>query len=429
MGALLVPEPNQESSVTKSKLNKYGRNPDSVAERMRVSDYDRGTGYTPMFHSMMADWPRLSSGEASGHLLHFVLERSLGRPYRKGEPRPQSTQPQLVRDMAEYCRCDERTIQRLLEDWEKRKIARIVKEGKGVYSIELLYRTWESLPDFSKVVDISTAQDPEPQDEQEDKPKESTRVVLTKEALSIRAGAKSPALKVECGVKSVQVQNDSAFDFRCTAVIQAGRAVVRLIPAQDNETKRSVENNQQFKNNNLTSPPRHSRQPIASGKRPTSSKSPSNPAKKDPRSDGLCKLFDPYMKREGIRILSHDTDATQQCCEAQGSMPLAVIREAFTGGKNPRCDRRLSSPIAVVRFVQEIHANWQTKSKDADGTEERDRLIEQLHLRPFGRHGGTYGAAGYIETCERISTDPDQTQAVQRAAKRLIVVLREGAMG
>src|ERR1035437_5579655 len=165
-------------AVRPSKLNQYGRDPQSLRERSRASsDYDTEKGYAPFFHAFLADWGRLSSGHVSDMLFMAVLSKSLGRSVRKGEPRPTSTAPLLVSDLTELCGCDERSIQRELAGWQARKVAKVTPEGKGVVSIELLYRTWEALPHYKNVVDIATGAPVEDEiADGDEKAKEHTRV-------------------------------------------------------------------------------------------------------------------------------------------------------------------------------------------------------------------------------------------------------------
>src|SRR5271157_1588507 len=126
MGALLNPLQSERKQPAKaarpSKLNQYGRDPQSPSERMRESsDYDAdngaGRGYAPFFHAFQADWPRLCSGYISAMLMNAVICKSLGRSVRKGEPRPTCTLPIEVDVWARLCgadegRCDVRSIER-----------------------------------------------------------------------------------------------------------------------------------------------------------------------------------------------------------------------------------------------------------------------------------------------------------------------------
>src|ERR1019366_8291740 len=180
-----------------SKLNQYGRDPQSPGERPRdSSDYDTEKGYAPFFHAFLADWPRLSSGETSCLLFQVVLCKSLGRSVRKGEPRAVKTLPLAVSDLAALCWRDERSIQRELAGWEVRKVAKVTSEGKGLVSIELLYRGWEALPNYKTVVDITTGEPvPDETAEGDEKAKESTRIELTKSPVACKAGGRSKGVK------------------------------------------------------------------------------------------------------------------------------------------------------------------------------------------------------------------------------------------
>ena len=236
MGALLNPLPSERKQPAKAarptKLNKYGRDPQSPSERTRESsDYDKGVGYGPFFHAFLADWPRLCSGYISAMLLNVVVCKSLGRGVRKGEPRATCTLPIEVDVLARLCgadegRCDVRSIERELKSWHERKIAHVKKEGKGLVSIELLYRGWEALPNYKNVVDITTGDPVAGETAVDDKAEEPTRVELTKVPVACRAGGRSKGVKIDCGIKQFHLVNPSVVDFEITAMVQAGDLVI-----------------------------------------------------------------------------------------------------------------------------------------------------------------------------------------------------------
>src|ERR1035437_5053667 len=275
-----------------AKLNKYGRDPQSPAERLRdSSDYGTEKGYAPLFHSFLADWPRLSSGETSCLLFQVVLCKSLGRSVKKGEPRAVKTLPLAVSDLAALCRRDERSIQRELAGWQSRKVAGITVEGKGLVSIELLYRGWEALPDYKNVVSIETGEAEEEETAENEAAKESTRVELTKSPVPCKAGGRSKGVKIDCGVTKFHLVNPSSVDFDIMAVVISGDLGITIkVPNEwiQEAAKRELVSNEI---NSLDSPPRHGRPEV-----PPNGGSRIPPqtgvAVTHPRADELHRIFD-----------------------------------------------------------------------------------------------------------------------------------------
>ena len=343
-----------------TKLNKYGRDPQSLGERARESsDYDTEKGYAPLFHGFLADWPRLQSGVTSCLLRDVVICKSLGRSVKKGEPRPARTMPILVADLAALCRCDERSIQRELAGWQARKIADVKTEGKGLVSIELLYRGWEALPDYKNVVSIDTGEPEEdtPVDEAEDK---ATRIELTKAPLPCKAGGRSKGVKIDCGIKSFHLVNPSAVDFEITAMVQAGDLVITTRATDEwmrEALKRAGQSNEI---NNLDSPPRH-------GSHGYESKTTAKATSKaidytHPRAGELVKLFDPILQNFGRRLLSGDSKALQRACEAVGDCDHDyLVKHAID-----RAQRDVKSPLHVEDICTDALKSWRT-SKVLDG--------------------------------------------------------------
>jgi hypothetical protein len=281
-----------------ARLNKFGRDPQSPSERMRASsDYETEKGYAPFFHAFMADWPRLSSGEVSCLLFNLVLCKSLGRGTKKGEPRPTKTLPMKVSELAEHCKCDERSIERELNGWQTRKVAAVTREAKGLVSIELLYKTWETLPDYKKPVDIATGK---PAEEAAPEP---TRIELTKDPVPCKAGGKSRAVKVDCSIRTFHLVNPSVVDFDITAVLQAGDLVITTKVPEAWLTKAAKQAASGNGFNELSSSPRHGR--------------PQEKTRVDhPRAAELVKLFDPLLGKSQAVLLSMDPSALQAACNA-----------------------------------------------------------------------------------------------------------------
>ena len=71
-----APQPNL-------KLDQYGRDPNSPAEKLRSrTNYTKGTGWAPFYLAFMADMPRLASGEKA------CLCSDVGDPHGESRPVP-----------------------------------------------------------------------------------------------------------------------------------------------------------------------------------------------------------------------------------------------------------------------------------------------------------------------------------------------------
>ena len=336
-----------------SKLNQYGRDPQSCRERCRASsDYDTEKGYAPFYHAFLADWPRLASGQTSCLLMNVVLCKSLGRSVRKGEPRPTCTAPLLVSDLAALCGCDERSIQRELAGWQSRKVATVTPEGKGVVSIALLYRGWEALPDYKNVVDISTGAPVDDETVDDEKAKERTRVELTKVPVACKAGGRSKGVKVDCGIKSFHLVNPSVVDFEIMAVVQAGDLGITVkVPDEwlQQAAKRATASND-F--NDLGSASRHGGHGFESKAIPK----PKTTVKTvdHPRAAELVKLFDPILAASASRLLSGDSSSLLAACEAVGDCDHNfLVKFAIQ-----RAERPVKSPLHVKVICAESLASW-----------------------------------------------------------------------
>ncbi len=219
MGALLQPRPSTVHGATKKAparaLDQYGRNPESLTEQLRrQSDYDKDVGYGPLYHSMMADIPRLLGGSAvAWALVMTILRLSLGRGTKAKEIRDVWTLPISAADLAELCACHVRDIQRQLSELAERGViaSKQVKNGTVKYSLSLLYRDWQEVEDYAvwkrrqSVVSIEESAEEESVSDEAPTPisKEAIRVV---KAQTVKPGR---ALLVLAG-KSFAPRNSEA---------------------------------------------------------------------------------------------------------------------------------------------------------------------------------------------------------------------------
>jgi len=317
MGALpnTLPQPQRKpasKAAKPAKLNKYGRDPGSPSERMRASsDYDRESGYSPFFHSFLADLPRITSGNSCTLLLMTLWAKSAGRGSGKGQARPEWTLALSVADLAQICRCDERTIERELVAIEKRGLGEVKRPAKGQIEARLKYRDWEALPDYkSAVVEMPATEEEPPELTDEDEAKPGNQRVTGKKPIRLSAGALSKVFPVSCGVKAFRYKADGPVDLDITAVIQAGELVVTsALPAGWLEKLENLKSSSHV-SNNLTSPPRHGcREESANVGRKSAGVN-------HPRAGELCQLFDPFLSKQAVGLLTMDESSLVKACEA-----------------------------------------------------------------------------------------------------------------
>jgi hypothetical protein len=270
---------------------------------------------------------------------------------KKGEPRAVKTLPLAVSDLAALCRRDERSIQRELAGWQARKVAGVTVEGKGLVSIELLYRGWEALPDYRNVVSIETGEPEEDTPVDEEKSK-ATRVELTKAPVPCKAGGRSKNVKIDCGIKGFHLVNPSAVDFEITAMVESGDLVITTRATDEwNRKQISVSNGI----NNLNSPPRHPRGTLPANEGSQIPISATRALSVDhPRAAELVKIFDPLLAAGHVALLSSDLSSLSSACSAiQDCDHNYLVKFAML-----RAARKIGSPRSVVAICTEALASW-----------------------------------------------------------------------
>jgi hypothetical protein len=222
-----------------------------------------------------------------------------------------------VEDLAQICRCDVRTVERELAALDKRGLAEVKRPAKGEVSARLLYRTWETLPDYkSAVVTMAEPNEPVADPETVDESKPGNQRVTGRKPVRLSAGAISKVFPVSCGVRTFRHKAEGPVDLEFSCVIQAGELLV--VSRFPDDWKQKVQNESGRSNgiNENTSFPRH-------GCRGESETVPSNagtriPAKKiidSPRAAELCRIFDPVLAHSGASLLSMDS-SRKFCLEA-----------------------------------------------------------------------------------------------------------------
>jgi hypothetical protein len=355
MSALPNPLKAVPGSSKQPKLNRYGRDPKSIAETCRRStNYEKGTGYAPYFHAFLADWGRISSGHICDMMLMVVLGKSLGRGY-VGKQREEETLPITYTETAQLVAPTEwpkvlRSVEREYARWQAVGIAEVRKTAPGTVVVKLLYRNWESLPDYhSNVVEITTAEEAEPETtESEQKPGHQR---LTPKPVTIPAGSMSKPIPVSCGVKSFQWRTEGPVDLTFTAVIQAGELVVVSKVPDDwlaKVQKRAAASNE---TNNVACGNGRGRPKFTT----------------DTKAAGeLAAIFDPLLKRSQSRLLSADSIALATACAEYHGLSKADLLHFLMGGSDPRAGRPISSPKSCIAIIKEARLNWERSGSVPD---------------------------------------------------------------
>jgi hypothetical protein len=347
-----------------SKLNQYGRDPQSPSERLRASsDYDTEKGYSPFFHAFLADLGRISSGNSCTLLLMTLWAKSAGRGSKKGEARPEWTLALSVEDLAQICRCDVRTVERELAALDKRGLAEIRRPGKGEVEARLKYRDWEALPDYkSTVLEMPTNDEAVPDLADEDEAKPGNQRVTGKRPVRLPAGALSKAFPVSCGVKTFRHKAEGPVDLEFSCVIQAGELLVvsRFPDDWAEKAAKSIVRSNGINEN--TSFPRHGCQEDQANVERNSVAQKLLPAVQHPRAAELNRIFDPVLAHSGASLLSMDSSRkfSLEACQKIKDCDHDYLAR-FVANRS-----KIKSVLAVPDICKEALASWRA-SKVLDG--------------------------------------------------------------
>ncbi len=361
------------------KLDRYGRDPESPAEKLR------GPGFSPLYHSMLADLPRLVEGSAAGwSLVMTILRLSLGRPHAADKGRHEKTEPISTAELAEFCRVNVKTIQRQLDEMAQRgvitcEIQRAKKGGFIKYVLSLNLAEWQKLEDYPvwQRRQIKAINDPPAEgDDTED----SDQIPISKEAVHLfkrpavaRPGRATRAAKLTVGAREVVCQNDSpTVDVSFLAVVQSGRIVVSATVA-DSEVKAKGERKA---NDTHVALPSHGGNGSAKGETKANDTHVALPSHGGSgkvntlhaRSVEICKLFDPLLSRWASPLLSMDSAALRKACDELGFMPGEFLTH-WLMRPDGRGARRISGPLAVAAIIREARGNWEKQSASFENIE------------------------------------------------------------
>lgn len=372
MGAL--PQARPESALRKppvsEKLDKYGRDPNSLPEQLRK----RGEAWAPRPIAASADIHRLASGAVYYAFLDIVNVLSLGRPHAPKEPWYEWTEPYSAQEFAEYIGANVRDVQRKISELESRGMIAVktVKVG-GVpkYAVSLLYSKWRALEDYAiwkrrQVAAIDESLADETPDDEAPAAISKDAVVVSKPK-RIAPGRASKAAKVNSGVSEFVIQNDSTCAVDCSSVLQSGRlvAIIKASAQATGELKAKTQCSPEVtsvKGEDKGKAERHACRALPANEGIQNTHTNAGSTISHPRAAELIKLFDPILQNFGRRLLSGDSKALQRACEAVGDCDHDyLVKHAID-----RAQRDVKSPLHVEDICTDALKSWRT-SKVLDG--------------------------------------------------------------
>ncbi len=425
-------KPALSEPAKSSRLDQFGRDPESLTEKLRsLSDYEAEKGFVPFFDAMMSDMPRLL-GESgiSWALVLTILRLSLGRWHKPGEPRHEWTMPVSVEDLAEYCQCEKRHIQRLIAELSEGSadklgrgviLKRAAMRGKlplpGSYEFCLPLKSWRNLDDYAvwkqrckQAEAREAAEQPEVDDPAADTTRDAVRL-MSRPQLA-RPGKRLRAVKVKVEVSELVCQNTSpgasiSFD---SVVEPGGRMVISAM---------------------VTTPAALEIVPLPVRNAPIPPPKPT--VKLHPRASEVAAVFDPILKQQGVPALSFDPTALNAAASELHKMPIDVLETFLTAprgrdSRSSRASRPIRNGLACVAIVKECRLNWEARGASVEDVAERDGLLRELgHPAWESLIGMTGRKAAMVDlraTLGRSVNDPDFTTGQQEAARRLLEILK-----
>jgi hypothetical protein len=294
-------------------------------------------------------------------LIGILWDRSVGRGHAPGEKPDEWMAPTRVVELAEVCQCDVRTIERELAGLQKRKVAEVKKEGKGIVSVRLLYKSWKTLPKYKPpVVDISTGEETEVESEGETKANDPTRVELTKKPVTVRAGEVSRPITVNVGIKTLVFRSIGQDAIFSPPLVEGGKLLIDVRVSEEWLNRDASRRAQLNGTNKLTSGTRHSRRDGV-GEQVAKSEQVANK-----KANELAAIFDPLLKRSQSRLLSADSSALAAACAEYHGLSKDDLLHFLVGGSDPRAGRPISSPKSCVAIIKEARLNWEKSGSVPD---------------------------------------------------------------
>ncbi len=385
-------------------LDKFGRCPDSPGELLRrQSNYEADSGYAPLYAAWLADLPRLSSGQVCTLFILSVGVLSLGRPDNvKGKKRHAWTRPVTVEYMAEVCRCHVRDVQRQIRDLKDRKVIGVEVMARGTYKFSLLYRDWQSLPDYqpARMVAIDEPEETAA-DDAETIEAGSEAVRLVKRPLKVNAGRTGRSISVKVGVTSLRWQNAASLPLVYDAVVQKGELVISTRLASDWRDVIKSEDGA----NSQRHPSREGSEGAAGGV-----------LNIHPRAADVVGVFEPYLAASGGRLLIGDGASVLAASKAMRDMPREYLVHFLTAvGKTPRASRPISGAKVVPAIVGDAYRSWLKESRESrHGRRDVARALPVVAVN-------TWDVEGSADDAREVLAHPEQFEpgAIAWAKKKL----------
>ena len=319
--------------------------PEIQADYRNRTNYARGTGYFPMFHALTEDLKRLSSGETCTWLVIFVFQEL---SIRGGGPAELPIDAEMsVAELALRIGCDERSVNRVLEYLELRKMATIARLADSRFVIELRYREWAKIePSYKEWDEARRLEQAESAQDELNTEEDATPVIksgivpITTKPRVVRAGHRERSLPITSGTKSFRFDwNTPGLDLRYSAVIDSGEVVVSACIAESKaaESKRSAKRAESTTSKHSTGHgcPNGVKIPPNGGTRKTTSVETAHP-----RAAELSGLFDALILKWCGKTLSGDSEMLLAACEAiAGANHDYLVKCAID-----RAERRISGP-------------------------------------------------------------------------------------
>lgn len=374
MGALPNTQPRTETTRKPAGKARKAKIPEPCATRTlpqiqaefrQRTNYDKGTGYFPVFHAFYEDLVRLSCGLSCDRLVCFTIQnlsiRSAGT-----HAMPEDAE-MSVPELAMRIGCDERQVNRVLEYLSARNMAEISRLEGARFVIRLDFKQWAKIEESyaqwdAKRKAAEEAENPA-EDAAEDEQDMSVKpgiVTLTKAPVKVRAGERCRPIKVNTGVRSLRIHWESkVLDLTFRAVVDSGELVLTGSVPEKQALKSNAsakrEESTRSKHSSGHGRPNGRKIPPSEGKRnPPQTGEINTTSVEHPRAKELTDLFDPLVFGHCRMTLSGDSKYLAQACEAIGNTPHEDLVKAAVD----RAVRALK-PAHIPALCRQIQHDWE----------------------------------------------------------------------
>jgi hypothetical protein len=345
------------------------RTPQATSAELRArTNYDKGTGYFPLFHAFWEDVKRLSSGLSCTNLVITVYQHlSMGS---SGTHAVKEHADFSVSEMAASVLCDERQVNRVLEYLVARGMAGIERLEGGRFLIALKFKDWGKITQSYEEWDLARRQAEAAQENPQDETNEESEdfsvktgtVPLTKSPVAVKAGQQSKPIKVNTGVRSLRIHWESkVLDLTFQAVVTSGELILTgTVPEESllkSKQDAKPEESTRSRHSSGHGSPNGREIPHNAGRRssPHSGGVKTTPVEVDhARAAELAAIFNPLIFNHCKQTLSGDPRFHLQACEAIGDTPHDdIVKAAVDRGA------RVLRPSHIPSLCQQIRHDWE----------------------------------------------------------------------